>query len=65
MTPEKQLKVLIKNQRQIIEREKDPLEKAKTLGFSIGFLNGMRLTNCLTPEEYQEAYESIMESKYE
>lgn len=64
MSPELQLNVLMNNQRQMIENEKDELEKAKIVGFTAGFLNGMRLTNCLTPEQYKKAYKSIMESNH-
>lgn len=62
VSAETQLNVLINNQRSLIEQEKDAVEKAKLIGFAAGFLNGMRLTNCVTAEQYNKAYAAIVES---
>ena len=62
VSTETQLNVLINNQRALIEQEKDAVEKAKLIGFAAGFLNGMRLTNCVTAEQYNKAYAAIVES---
>lgn len=61
MSAETQLNVLISNHRTLIKQETDAVDKAKLIGFAAGFLNGMRLTNCLTTEQYNRAYKSIME----
>lgn len=65
MSAETQLNVLMNNHLAMIKQEKDEVEKAKLVGFAAGFLNGMRLTNSLTAEQYNRTYKTIMESNNE
>lgn len=60
MTAEAQLKVLISNQKALIQKEKSQIKKAELTGFAAGFLNGLRLVNCLSNEQYHNAYREIM-----
>lgn len=60
MTAEAQLKVLISNQKALIQEEESSLKKAELTGFAAGFLNGLRLANRISNKQYHTAYREIM-----
>ena len=60
MKGERQLKALMKKQRKLIV-EADEKERVKLIGFAVGFLNGMRISNAITKEQYEDEYTKLQD----
>lgn len=55
-----QIKGFIDKQEKLIRLAKTSDEKAEYIGFWAGFLNGLRLTNAITNEEYKTLYDNAV-----
>lgn len=55
-----QIRGILHKQEKLIRLAETSNKKAEYLGFWSGFLNGLRLTNAITKEEYDILYENAI-----
>ena len=59
MDKKRQLWIWAQKQKQLIDEAKIPKDRDYLMLMWLGYLNGMRLTNAITREEYKTLYEEI------
>ena len=59
MSRKKQLKNIARKQAELMQNTKDKAERDYHLMLWAGFLTGLRLTNAITKEEYDQYYDDL------
>jgi hypothetical protein len=57
----KQIRAMMASQKQLYDSAADDHERYYLAGLWIGCLNGLRLTNAITQQEYQELYNEMQQ----
>lgn len=60
-TQERQLRVMIIKQKELVLNTSSEHDRAIAIGMWAGFLNGLRMTNAITQERYNQAYNELQE----
>lgn len=55
-----QIKGILRKQEKLIRLVETSDKKAEYLGFWAGFLNGLKITNAITNEEYKTLYDNVV-----
>ena len=61
MEKQKQIRGFIQKQKLLINEASDEKERDYLAMVWLGFLNGLRLTDCITWQEYQSLYDEIQQ----
>ncbi len=58
-TQERQLKAMILKQKELVLNTSSEHDRAVAIGMWAGFLSGLRMTNAITQERYNQAYNEL------